>query len=442
MLRPSEAIIIALLDGQRTLGDVGRLWGELTERDEDIGHSEVEALVTKLTTNSFKEANLLVSVSESNRGKVVQYDPNTFVISKEKLNFSDRRLRVPYKVTYLPTMFCPQKCVYCYAKTYPTREQNLLGIDRLREIIAELAALGVDRIQMSGGDAMAHPQIFDILEMIVGFGMGVDLPTKLGVSYAQAKRLYDLGIDTIQVSLDSSDPETLDFMVGVKNYNKRVLQCLDELRMANIRVRINCVATPHNLSTLGPLIDFIGKYENIFRLTFSPYARSIWHHQEGLFLSDDDIKTIKEQVERRAGLYPHLLIAVGGNGAVAPMDPHQRVEEWKNRGQCTGNRDGFVILPDGKVTVCEELYDHPEFIIGDLTRQSVMEMWDSAEAWNLIRPDQTSVPSGPCRTCSTFEECHSGQGICWRDTLKGYGWDKHYYPDLRCPKAPEGARRI
>ncbi len=42
--------------------------------------------------------------------------------------------------------------------------------------------------------------------------------------------------------------------------------------------------------------------------------------------------------------------------------------------RCSANFYAFVILRDGKVTICEELYLHPKFIIGDLKKQSIMEV--------------------------------------------------------------------
>ena len=41
------------------------------------------------------------------------------------------------------------------------------------------------------------------------------------------------------------------------------------------------------------------------------------------------------------------------------------------------------VLPDGKVSACEQLYWHPQFIIGDLKKQSIEEIWNSPKAWEL-----------------------------------------------------------
>ncbi len=39
--------------------------------------------------------------------------------------------------------------------------------------------------------------------------------------------------------------------------------------------------------------------------------------------------------------------------------------------ECSALTTHMFILPDGKVTVCEQLYWHPQFIIGNVTTQSL-----------------------------------------------------------------------
>jgi len=315
-------------------------------------------------------------------------------------------------------------------------------MERLREVFGELAGLGVEAIQLSGGDPMVHPGILEIMQIARNFGMAIELPTKLGLSREQASRLIDMGIKEIQISLDSSDSRTLDYMVGVAGYHKKVFQCLDALRQAGMRVRINCVLTSHNLPQIGDLLDYLGSFSNIFRVTLSPYARSMRRHRDTNFISEEDLLQVQTEVDKRTASFPHMQMKVGGIAAGLPASSKERNSAWEARAQCSGNRDGFVILPNGQVTVCEGLYDHPSFLIGNLATQSVMEMWESPRAKALIYPDQTAVPDGPCRTCGTFVQCHSQRGRCWRDVVKAYGWDKPHYPDPRCPLAPQGALRL
>ena len=93
--------------------------------------------------------------------------------------------------------------------------------------------------------------------------------------------------------------------------------------------------------------------------------------------------------------------------------------------------------PDGKVTVCEQMYWHPFFILGDLNTQSIMEMWTSKNAlslWNFSREEVRDA--SPCKQCDDFDECRRGLGNCWRQAISAYGPENYDFPAPECPKAP------
>jgi radical SAM protein with 4Fe4S-binding SPASM domain len=195
-----------------------------------------------------------------------------------------------------------------------------------------------------------------------------------------------------------------------------------------------------NTATVEALVDFVGDLGNVLGLTLSPYGRSSFCHQDMLFMQQAELDRVTEAVQDRSLRYPQLRVSVGGLPPKPPRTGAEKQARWKARPLCTANRQGFVILPDGRVTPCEELYDHPAFIMGDLKRQSVQEMWSSPRALELLHPARTEIREGPCASCGELDQCNAQPGRCWRDVLKSYGWDKPYFPDPKCPKAPPGAR--
>ena len=117
-------------------------------------------------------------------------------------------------------------------------------------------------------------------------------------------------------------------------------------------------------------------------------------------------------------------------------DPNVRAEAFAKRAFCTANTRNLVILPDGKVTVCEELYDYPEFIIGDLKKQTIRELWTSQKALSLFQQVQSTFPDdSACKNCEDFVECRQGKGVCYKNILKAYGIANWQYPDPGCPRA-------
>src|SRR5208337_3958023 len=90
--------------------------------------------------------------------------------------------------------------------------------------------------------------------------------------------------------------------------------------------------------------------------------------------------------------------------------------------KCSANSSHVVLLPDGKVTICEQLYWDPRFIIGDLSVQSIEEVWYSPRALELAFPKKLEFSDkSACKLCSIFDECYSYPNRCLADVLKAYG---------------------
>ena len=96
------------------------------------------------------------------------------------------------------------------------------------------------------------------------------------------------------------------------------------------------------------------------------------------------------------------------------------------------------MLPDGKVTICEELYWHHSFILGDLSKESILDVWNSQKAKELqfLSTEKISADSA-CKQCEVFDNCHLYRGVCWKIILMAYGNEKWDFPDPRCQFAPK-----
>lgn len=280
---------------------------------------------------------------------------------------SDQVQKEPATVTFLPTLYCSRRCVYCNVKTSPQPEDDAIPLKRLEKVFAELRGLGVEVVRMSGGDPFARKDLFDVIEIAFEEEMVPDLPAKLGLSWYEVLRLKNLGVRSVQVDLDSADPTIADRMTGLKGYHTRVFRALDSLRNAGLSVRIRAVLTPLNAPTVGRLLDFLGTLGNVASVTLAACGHSRICPREDLALSRSDREMVAAQVRDRASLYPLMKVVLDLSGP--GPEPPRRLEDIPE------DERAFVILPDGRVTVCEERYDDPAFLIGDLRRQSAAEMW-------------------------------------------------------------------
>ena len=107
-------------------------------------------------------------------------------------------------------------------------------------------------------------------------------------------------------------------------------------------------------------------------------------------------------------------------------------KEKKYTYRCTANMKHCFILPDGKVTICERLYWNPLFIIGDLSNNSLSEVWNSDKAHNLYFKTINEINSSSfCKKCQGREECFTKKKRCWVDIVNTWG-NNITYPDPIC----------
>ncbi|MBU3928374.1 MAG: SPASM domain-containing protein, partial [Bacteroidetes bacterium] len=272
------------------------------------------------------------------------------------------------------------------------------------------------------------------------------IPTKIPLSVNQISIIKELGLKEIQISLDSINSDILSKTLNVSNdYWNKMNFTIHELERAKIHFRINAIVTKYNSSfhEIDKLVNYFLHFEYFNQITigcvgFTFYKSS--EHNSSIMPNKPTIELVFKQLREK---YLNNKKVIISDITLFKDNFHMSHEAFFKKALCSGNFQGFIILPDGKVTICEELYWHPKFIIGDLTKQSIMEVWNSEEANNLIYLNKNSITQdSACRNCKWFESCYQDGGKCWREIIKSYGEENWDYPDPRCPFSPEPINNI
>jgi len=260
-----------------------------------------------------------------------------------------------------------------------------------------------------------------------------------------------MGLKNIQISIDSIIPDELIRILKVKpDYPGKLLETLKKLDEKGFEIFTNSQVTAANCDNISQLLDFLLNLKNIKRINMGAAAFS-------LYLGEAKYKEYRASLEKIEQLKSKLedlkkeylgTISVNFSGyydknGVIDRKPEEKKKSFGERARCSGNFYSFTILPDGKVTVCEELYWHPKFIIGDLTKQSIEEVWNSEPALELYNISQDMIRNeSSCKNCPEFESCHKDKGVCWKEVLYAYGEENWDYPDPKCPYATKPLREF
>jgi radical SAM protein with 4Fe4S-binding SPASM domain len=169
------------------------------------------------------------------------------------------------------------------------------------------------------------------------------------------------------------------------------------------------------------------------------YLRSLHRHQDRLFVNTEMLNGIRRQLDTVRERYPdiHLeenLTGVSPTGVSPtgpPVSPAERRSAWLDRTGCGGGWTALGIAADGRAFLCEQMALREPFVVGDATRQSLREIWDSPRLRAFIFPPRDRFTGTPCSPCPVFEECIWSRGRCYRDAYYSYGSVHH--PPPSCP---------
>lgn len=441
-LHPLDAMLLASFDARRSKSQVAAYWASLMGIDTANAERYVAALLAKNVTNELKVADVLVEGHGYERPAL--YKLADLLVPANRVNLRDRRCQIPIKMIFQPTMMCVTKCVYCYSDTAFGRQKTPLTLRRIEELLREARSLDIFYVSFSGGDPFARSDMFEILEVMKSLAMRAQVPTKYPLSKAQVAKLERLG-DTLdlQISIDAIEPRILDSIVGVAGYHKKIKRTLRELAEAGIPLRTNSVLMPCNVEDAENLVKYLASLGNVRRISMTPYARSFFRHDDSMFLGRAAAMELTRNLPglREKGQKITINFSAGGtDDADRSLDLESKARSFSQRAVCTAGLWGFILLPDGHVTGCEEFGWRPRFLLGDVREKSIMDMWRAAGAHSMLSPQRAQFAGSACESCATFDACMNGPGRCIRDVMKAYGLENDHYPDPRCPAAPPASR--
>ncbi|MCW3019385.1 MAG: molybdenum cofactor biosynthesis protein MoeA [Solirubrobacterales bacterium] len=145
---------------------------------------------------------------------------------------------------------CNLRCVYCMPKEVfgagyaflPRGE--LLSFEEIARVARVLAAQGVDKLRLTGGEPLLRRNLERLVEMLAGIeGIeDVALTTNGLLLAGKARSLADAGLSRVTVSLDALDDDTLHAVSDAPISATRVLDGIDAAAAAGLSpVKVNMV---------------------------------------------------------------------------------------------------------------------------------------------------------------------------------------------------------
>lgn len=163
----------------------------------------------------------------------------------------DRYGRVINYLRISVTDRCNLRCCYCMPEgVQDVGMKNILTFEEIWEIVRTGVSLGITHIRITGGEPLVRKGCVDLIRGIREIpGVETITMTTNGVLLGNyGKQLKEAGVDGVNISLDTLDPEEFDKITG-KRELKEVLAGIRAVKTAGLPVKLNAV----NRKELDPI---------------------------------------------------------------------------------------------------------------------------------------------------------------------------------------------
>lgn len=140
---------------------------------------------------------------------------------------------------------CNFRCVYCLPNGYQgsERPESELSIDEMRRLVTGFSSLGVFKVRLTGGEPTVRRDIVEIAKTI----SKVPGIRKLGITTngnrlaELARPLFDAGVTSVNVSIDSLDQEKFREITGIDRLTHILKGVEQALSLGFESVKVNAV---------------------------------------------------------------------------------------------------------------------------------------------------------------------------------------------------------
>lgn len=304
------------------------------------------------------------------------------------------------------TLMCNLSCLHCGSTAGKARHREL-DDNEWFSVMEQLAELGCEEVCLLGGEPFVRKGWYDIAEKVVGLGMRLVMITNGWLITPEViDRLKSLGgVDRIGVSLDGATAKTHDRIRGRAGAFNRARGALFSLRDAGFEVGAITSVSKLNLPELLPIREMLLDQDITWQLqTVAAHGgrwRREWnltpkqHYQVAWFISNS-----RERFGARA-------LPVAGSHSFGyhstRFSGYSELPYWPG---CAGGMVSCGITSSGAVKPCLSLPD--DRIIGDLTHETLRDIWTDDSRFPRTRGFALECLEGFCRRCEHATTCRGG----------------------------------
>ena len=333
--------------------------------------------------------------------------------------------RISYAVWEI-TLKCNLACQHCGSRAGEARSQELSTLEALN-LVQQLAEVGIQEVNLIGGEAFMRPDWLEIAKAITEAGMICGMTTGgFGISRETAQKMKDAGIQVVSVSVDGLEA-TNDHLRGKTGSWEWAFKTMSHLKQVGIpfgcNTQINRLSAPEFPQIYEKIRD-AGIFAWQIQLTV-PMGNAADNHQ--ILLQPYELLDIYPMIARVVQRAKQEGVDVQPGNNIGYYGPYERLLRgggaWTFWQGCSAGLSALGIEADGAIKGCPSL-PTAAYTGGNIRDRSLRDIVEQAAElrFNLgaDTPQGTEHLWGFCQTCEFAQLCRGG---C--------SWTAHVFFDRR-----------
>lgn len=314
-----------------------------------------------------------------------------------EMNQKALQLGVPISVHLDITYRCNERCVHCYLDHDDHGEMTTAEI---KDILCQLSDAGVFFLTLSGGEVLMRRDFFQIVEHARRLLFNVKIKTNgVMIREAEARKIRDLGVEQVQISVYSHRPEIHDAITKLPGSLQRTIAAIRFLKSQSLKVTIANVLMVHNRFDNAGVIALAKELGVSYTLdpTITPKIDG-----------DTSILDLRipgsalQQVFRNRELVGNI-----EEFCAPPPPPDDGIMEGY---PCSAGHTACYISPYGDVFPCVQ-FPLPS---GNLRKQKFVDIWRHSPQLQEVRSIRAKdLPT--CSTCAHVGTCTRCPGLAYME---------------------------
>ena len=300
--------------------------------------------------------------------------------------------KVPFTAVIELLTLCNFRCEHCYI---PHRASAGMKADVVKKLLNDLRNMGTFSVLFTGGEVFLRDDIFDIIAYARSLHMRVTILSNASLlNESKIEKLSNLCITEFSTTIFSLIPDINDSITGKDESLKPILENLELLRRAQIKVRVKMPIMKKNAASYEMIRDYCTEKQFEFMPSFTISSKLDGEDSaKDLRVEKEDLYYLVKKAEKDG--------VISVKNSILKKDP------------CSSIFCSLSIDCEGNVFPCNSI----PFKVGNIYEDSIKNIWNNSERLKYIQ-GITKSDLAECVGCKYEHICERCPGMA---LLEGKG---------------------